>query len=54
MAYRLSIPVRGAIILNEALDKCVLVKGCHAKATWGFPRAKQSEEEEDHECPFER
>ncbi|KAI8377938.1 Dcp2, box A domain-containing protein [Radiomyces spectabilis] len=49
MQYRFRIPVCGAIILNETLDKCLLVKGWSSKSGWGFPKGKINQNEE-YDC----
>ncbi|GBG85323.1 hypothetical protein CBR_g39890 [Chara braunii] len=48
--YKIRVPVSGAIIINQALDKCLLVKGYKAGASWGFPKGKKSKDEEDDQC----
>ncbi|KDR84980.1 hypothetical protein GALMADRAFT_233506 [Galerina marginata CBS 339.88] len=50
MQYKTRVPVCGAIMLNEAMDKCVLVKGWKASAGWGFPRGKINETEPPPTC----
>lgn len=50
MQYRFRIPVCGAILLNENLDKCVLVKGWSSKSGWSFPRGKINQDEEYDHC----
>ncbi|ORY93155.1 NUDIX hydrolase domain-like protein [Syncephalastrum racemosum] len=50
MQYRFRIPVCGAIILNETLDKCLLVKGWSSKSGWGFPKGKINQSEEYAHC----
>jgi len=50
MAYKSRVPVRGAIMLNEALDEVVLVKGWKKGANWSFPRGKINKDENDLEC----
>lgn len=47
--YCRTIPLRGAIILNADLSKCVLVKGW-SRDLWGFPKGKVDESEEDEVC----
>ncbi|KAG0174514.1 mRNA-decapping enzyme subunit 2 [Apophysomyces sp. BC1015] len=49
MQYRFRIPVCGAIIINESLDKCVLVKGWSSRSGWGFPKGKINQDEE-YDC----
>lgn len=48
--YKITVPVNGAIILNESLTKALLVKGCGARSSWTFPRGKINKDEEDSEC----
>lgn len=43
-------PVRGAILLNDAMDKVVLVKGWKKGASWSFPRGKINKDERDLDC----
>ena len=43
-------PVRGAILLNDAMDECVLVKGWKKGANWSFPRGKINKDENDLDC----
>ncbi|KAI5287876.1 mRNA-decapping enzyme subunit 2, partial [Ascosphaera aggregata] len=50
MAYKTRVPVRGAILLNEEMDKCVLVKGYKKNANWSFPRGKINKDEPDLDC----
>ncbi|KAM3581219.1 mRNA-decapping enzyme subunit 2 [Umbelopsis sp. WA50703] len=50
MQYKIRIPVCGAIILNERLDKCLLVKGWSSKSGWGFPKGKINKDEENDIC----
>jgi mRNA-decapping enzyme subunit 2 len=50
LAYKTRIPVRGAIMLNEALDQVVLVKGWKKGANWSFPRGKINKDEKDLDC----
>ncbi|KAG4090738.1 hypothetical protein H8356DRAFT_1005118 [Neocallimastix lanati (nom. inval.)] len=48
--YKIRVPVCGAIILNEKMDKCLLVKGWSARSGWGFPKGKINKEEPDIDC----
>lgn len=48
--YKIRVPVTGAIILDEAYERCLLVKGWKAGASWSFPRGKKNKDEEDHRC----
>lgn len=50
LAYKTRVPVRGAIMLNEAMDQVVLVKGWKKGARWSFPRGKINKDEEDLDC----
>ncbi|KAG8697964.1 mRNA-decapping enzyme subunit 2 [Ceratobasidium sp. 394] len=50
MRYKTRVPVCGTIMLNPALDKCVLVKGWKASSGWGFPKGKINEDEEEYDC----
>jgi mRNA-decapping enzyme subunit 2 len=50
MNYKGHVPVRGVIMLNEAMDKCVMVKGWKGGASWSFPRGKIEKNETDIEC----
>ncbi|KAH7442090.1 hypothetical protein KP509_03G069900 [Ceratopteris richardii] len=49
-SYKVRVPVTGAIILDEFYEKCLLVKGWKAGASWSFPRGKKNKDEEDHKC----
>ncbi|KAG0343117.1 mRNA-decapping enzyme subunit 2 [Podila humilis] len=50
MEYKFRVPVCGAIILNESMDKCILVKGWAARSGWGFPKGKINKDEQDVLC----
>ncbi|KAK3845507.1 MAG: Dcp2, box A domain-containing protein [Linnemannia gamsii] len=50
MEYKIRVPVCGAIILNDAMDKCILVKGWTARSGWGFPKGKINKDEPDSSC----
>ena len=50
LAYKTRVPVRGAIMLNEAMDEVLLVKGWKKNANWSFPRGKINKDEPDLEC----
>ena len=54
MAYKSRVPVRGAILLNDAMDECVLVKGWKKGANWSFPRGKINKDENDLDCACTR
>jgi len=49
-AFKQSVPVMGAILLEPRLEKVLLVRGFQAAASWGFPRGKVSKDETDAEC----
>jgi mRNA-decapping enzyme subunit 2 len=50
LQYKTRVPVRGAILLNEAMDSTLLVKGWKKGASWSFPRGKINKDEDDLEC----
>lgn len=50
LKYKVTVPVCGAIMLNPAMDKVVLVKGWKANSTWSFPRGKINRDELDRDC----
>ncbi|KAI1624861.1 Dcp2, box A domain-containing protein [Exophiala viscosa] len=50
LAYKSRVPVRGAIMLNQAMDEVVLVKGWKKSANWSFPRGKINKDENDLDC----
>lgn len=50
LLYKTRVPVRGAILLNEAMDSVVLVKGWKKGANWSFPRGKINKDEDDLDC----
>lgn len=49
-AYKQTIPVRGAIMLDPRMEKCLLVRGYRKEASWGFPKGKLSKDETDDQC----
>lgn len=49
-AYKRTVPVRGAILLDPKMEKCLLVRGFKKDAGWGFPRGKLSHNETDAQC----
>ena len=49
-AYKRTVPVRGAILLDPSMQKCLMVKGWKKDAGWGFPRGKLSKDETDVAC----
>ncbi|PHH79514.1 hypothetical protein CDD82_2335 [Ophiocordyceps australis] len=50
LQYKTRVPVRGAIMLNQAMDSVVLVKGWKKGASWSFPRGKINKDEDDLDC----
>ncbi|KAK9319890.1 Dcp2, box A domain-containing protein [Lipomyces orientalis] len=50
LQYKTRVPVRGVIILNKKMDKCILVKGWKTSANWGFPKGKINQGESDEDC----
>ncbi|KAJ3800711.1 pyrophosphatase DCP2 [Lentinula aff. detonsa] len=50
MQYKTRVPVCGAIMLNDAWEKCVLVKGWKSSSGWGFPKGKINEDEPQPNC----
>lgn len=47
--YKSTIPVRGCALINQNMDKVLLVKGIESNS-WGFPRGKISKDEKDVDC----
>ncbi|KAK3680090.1 mRNA-decapping enzyme subunit 2 [Recurvomyces mirabilis] len=50
LAYKVRVPVRGAILMDETMEKLVLVKGWKKSASWSFPRGKINKDEKDLDC----
>lgn len=50
IGYKKRIPVRGAILLNEAMDYVLLVRGWNKGSAWMFPRGKINQGEDDLDC----
>ncbi|KAH9906477.1 hypothetical protein F4778DRAFT_726245 [Xylariomycetidae sp. FL2044] len=50
MQYKTRVPVRGAIMCNEAMDSVVLVRGYKKGSGWGFPKGKINKDEDDLDC----
>ncbi|TGJ82927.1 hypothetical protein E0Z10_g5861 [Xylaria hypoxylon] len=50
MQYKTRVPVRGAVMLNDAMDAAVLVRGYKKGASWSFPRGKINKDEDDIDC----
>lgn len=49
-AYKRTVPVCGAILLDPPMQKCLLVRGYQKGSGWGFPRGKMSHNETDEDC----
>lgn len=50
LAYKTQVPVCGAIMMNSAMDKCVLVKGWKQNSAWSYPKGKINETEPVLDC----
>jgi mRNA-decapping enzyme subunit 2 len=50
LSYKTRVPVRGAIMLNHAMDHIILVKGWKKGSKWSFPRGKINKDEKDIDC----
>lgn len=50
LQYKTRVPVRGAILLNDAMDSVLLVRGWKKGANWSFPRGKINKDEDDLDC----
>lgn len=50
LAYKVRVPVRGAILLDEEMEEVVLVKGWKKSGNWSFPRGKINKDEDDLVC----
>ena len=48
--YKHNVPTMGGILLDPELEHCLLVKGPKASSTWGFPKGKKDQGEEDIAC----
>jgi ADP-ribose pyrophosphatase YjhB (NUDIX family) len=48
--YKRKVPVCGAIMLNTAMTKCVLVKAWGKCSAWSFPKGKINQDESKWEC----
>lgn len=49
LKYKSQVPTCGAILLNEGLGKCLMVKGW-ASSTWTFPKGKIAKDEAPEQC----
>jgi len=51
LAYKFSIPTCGAVLLNPAMDKCLMVRGWGSNSkSLGFPKGKMDAGETESEC----
>ncbi|GAB7358099.1 hypothetical protein MBLNU230_g0260t1 [Neophaeotheca triangularis] len=50
LAYKVRVPVRGAILLDEAMNHALLVRGWKKGSSWAFPRGKINKDEKDLDC----
>lgn len=50
LQYKSNIPVYGAIIFNETLDKVLMVRGWNSSASWTFPKGKLNQDEPEKDC----
>jgi mRNA-decapping enzyme subunit 2 len=48
--YKTSVPVCGAIILNQSMDRALLVRGISSSSSWSFPRGKINRDEPTASC----
>ncbi|QDZ20099.1 subunit 2 of mRNA decapping complex [Chloropicon primus] len=49
-AYKSLVPVMGGIILDKEMEHCLLLRGIKSSGTWGFPKGKLDQNEEDIHC----
>ena len=50
LAYKVRVPVRGAILMDQTMEKALLVRGWKKGASWSFPRGKINKDEPDLDC----
>lgn len=50
LAYKVRVPVRGAILLDESMEQVLLVRGWKKGSSWSFPRGKINKDEPDLDC----
>ncbi|EME85461.1 uncharacterized protein MYCFIDRAFT_40859, partial [Pseudocercospora fijiensis CIRAD86] len=50
LSYKVRVPVRGAILMDDSMDKVLLVRGWKKGASWSFPRGKINKDEDDLDC----
>jgi len=48
--YKSQVPTMGAVLLDEHMQHCLLVRGVRKQATWGFPKGKVDQGESDSKC----
>mmetsp|Transcript_22857 Transcript_22857/g.58241 ORF Transcript_22857/g.58241 Transcript_22857/m.58241 type:complete len:354 (-) Transcript_22857:491-1552(-) len=48
--YKAQIPVYGAILLDAAMERVLLVRGYKSNSGWGFPRGKVNRNESEVDC----
>jgi hypothetical protein len=59
-AHKGTVPVYGAILLNEAMDKVLLARAMGGRMSWGWPRGKLENQDQSscfacarrEVCPF--
>jgi len=49
-AFKQSVPVMGAVLLDARMDRVLLVRGVGSGSGWGFPRGKVNQGEADAAC----
>jgi len=49
-AFKKNVPVMGGILLDQDMQRVLLVKGWKNSACWGFPRGKIHKNETDAQC----
>ncbi|KAK6441845.1 mRNA-decapping enzyme subunit 2 [Oleoguttula sp. CCFEE 5521] len=50
LAYKVRVPVRGAILLDSSMEQVLLVRGWKKGSSWSFPRGKINKDEPDLDC----
>ncbi|CAK3806887.1 mRNA decapping complex subunit 2 [Lecanosticta acicola] len=50
LSYKTRVPVRGAILMDDSMEKVLLVRGWKKGASWSFPRGKINKDEKDLVC----
>lgn len=49
-AFKKNVPVMGSILLDQNMQRVLLVKGWKNSSCWGFPRGKIHKNETDAQC----